>query len=72
LVGILRLHNGIILNLSSEVYGFVVTETVPTEPEADTEEGRAKSNITEETNVIEPITDGMAGRAKGETWGPSW
>jgi hypothetical protein len=44
----------------------MVTETVPTEPEADTEEGRAKSNITEETNVIEPITDGTAGRAKGD------
>lgn len=61
----------IILNLSSEVYGAMVTVTVPTEPEADTEEGRAKSNITEETNVIDPITEGTAGLTKGDVCGSS-
>ena len=48
-------------------------ETVPKEPEADTEERRTTVLYrSEETNVIDPITEGMAGLTKGETWGPSW
>ncbi len=81
--------------MSSEVYGAMVTETVPTEPEADTPSGTAGGLMisetvptepeadteerrttvlyrSEETNVIDPITEGTAGLTKGETWRPSW
>jgi len=59
--------------LSSEVYGAMVTVTAPTEPEADTEERRTTVLYrSEETNVIDPITEGTAGLTKGETCGPSW
>jgi hypothetical protein len=63
----------IILNLSSEVYGTMVTVTLPTCPEPETEERRTTVLYrSEETNVIDPITEGMAGLTKGETWAPSW
>jgi hypothetical protein len=53
--------------------GLMISETVPKTPEADTEERRTTVLYrSEETNVIDPITEGMAGLTKGETWGPSW
>jgi len=51
----------------------MVTVTLPTCPEPETEERRTTVLYrSEETNVIDPITEGMAGLTKGETWGPSW
>jgi hypothetical protein len=61
LVGVLGLHSVIILNLSSEVYGPMVTDTVPTEPEADTLSGRAGGPRTIETVPKEPEADTPSG-----------
>jgi len=52
----------IILNLSSQVYGTMVTDTVPKEPEADTPSGRAGGPKIIETVPKTPEADTPSGR----------